>query len=517
MSVDFAYFDNIEEYDDKIQTVISDEYITNTLADLDNKAKRFNENVSCLFNNIKNHKDSETLNDLLAESNENTSLWGLGSCLYLPLDLYAIGNAKKQVSDVVHAYIRNIKNIRTIKYSVLHKQFLYMIILDKRIESFVNAYNDYEECCGKLDVNYTDETTGLTALHLAIINDNLENVMFLVNNGANLKKQDKKYGFTALHFALLKYNYDIVKFILDASDDIILNIEDKKGVIPLAVYYKKIMSDTSPKSFKELESIFIEKGSKLDLLVDFIGEMNINDSRINLIYNYINNVNKKMKKELNDLVYEIIMEENDNDNTIENLEQELTRSWHQRDNLMKQNKLYEEQINGLIKKSKSHREKIDELNDMLSCYQDVVISYYQHMLESKKTINDLKSKLDDIQNDTEIIHNDDINTDTNTNSDTEASCITYPIDSQSLFYFDNKYNKQYSGDDIEQMNTLLDSHKIWKHKYGSFDEANNFQEINNAYDLDIELGLTNSSVPFYYNYTSKYCPNYDDTNDNNDS
>ncbi|KJV51374.1 ankyrin repeat domain-containing protein [Orientia tsutsugamushi] len=69
------------------------------------------------------------------------------------------------------------------------------------------------------DINNEVYNTGLTALHLAVINDHVQIIQKLLDIGADITKEAND-GFSALHLAIIKGNLDIVQKLLDTGQDI---------------------------------------------------------------------------------------------------------------------------------------------------------------------------------------------------------------------------------------------------------------------------------------------------------
>jgi ankyrin repeat protein len=65
----------------------------------------------------------------------------------------------------------------------------------------------------KVDINQLTNDKGMTALHIASEQDQLESVEFLVENGADVNYQSA-VGSTPLHFASSNGNGEIVVFLL---------------------------------------------------------------------------------------------------------------------------------------------------------------------------------------------------------------------------------------------------------------------------------------------------------------
>lgn len=71
---------------------------------------------------------------------------------------------------------------------------------------------------------------GRTALINAVIENKIDFIHFLIENGANINFQDRN-GFCALHFAGQNLLVDIAKYLLDKGAD--PNLQDIHGNIPL--------------------------------------------------------------------------------------------------------------------------------------------------------------------------------------------------------------------------------------------------------------------------------------------
>jgi ankyrin repeat protein len=81
--------------------------------------------------------------------------------------------------------------------------------------SIINGSNNFTELIlkKKININNQEEKNGLTALHQAILKDNIQIVKLLIVSGANINQQDF-YGNTGLHYAISEDNKDIIKLLL---------------------------------------------------------------------------------------------------------------------------------------------------------------------------------------------------------------------------------------------------------------------------------------------------------------
>jgi len=80
-----------------------------------------------------------------------------------------------------------------------------------------------------VDIDYTN-VDGLTALHQACIDENIDMVTLLVDNGADIEARDNE-GWTPLHAAVSAGDIDIVRFLLDHEAD--LMAANNEGEVPL--------------------------------------------------------------------------------------------------------------------------------------------------------------------------------------------------------------------------------------------------------------------------------------------
>jgi len=85
------------------------------------------------------------------------------------------------------------------------------------------ASNDYEECKRLLENNLVNinctNVDGLTALHQACIDDNIEMVQFLLDHGADINCCDNE-GWTPLHATASCGHASIAKLLLDREADL---------------------------------------------------------------------------------------------------------------------------------------------------------------------------------------------------------------------------------------------------------------------------------------------------------
>jgi protein phosphatase 1 regulatory subunit 12A len=82
-----------------------------------------------------------------------------------------------------------------------------------------------------IDIN-TSNIYGLTALHQASIDNNLNMVKYLINQNANINYQDNE-GWTPLHAAVYSGNIQIVKYLLNIGA--IVDICNNEGQLPIDI------------------------------------------------------------------------------------------------------------------------------------------------------------------------------------------------------------------------------------------------------------------------------------------
>lgn len=86
----------------------------------------------------------------------------------------------------------------------------------------------------KKTINLREERTGRTLLMLAIgIEDGLEMLRFLIDNGADVHLADHQEQHTALHFAAFDLDKEAVRILLKAGAD--PNAQDANGWTPMHV------------------------------------------------------------------------------------------------------------------------------------------------------------------------------------------------------------------------------------------------------------------------------------------
>ncbi len=97
------------------------------------------------------------------------------------------------------------------------------------------VYNDnaklVKEILKKKDTDIDAKSkAGISPLHIAVKNRDLEIVKILVKNGANIDIQDGN-GLTPLHYAVGQRRYEIVKYLIFHGADV--NVKNVYGITPL--------------------------------------------------------------------------------------------------------------------------------------------------------------------------------------------------------------------------------------------------------------------------------------------
>ena len=82
---------------------------------------------------------------------------------------------------------------------------------------------------GDFDIDAKSKA-GISPLHIAVKNRNLEIVRILVRNEANIDIQDGN-GLTPLHYAVGQRRYEIVKYLIFHGADV--NVKNAYGITPL--------------------------------------------------------------------------------------------------------------------------------------------------------------------------------------------------------------------------------------------------------------------------------------------
>lgn len=122
-----------------------------------------------------------------------------------------------------------------------------------------------------LDINLANDQ-GMTALHLAVKNHNLEAVKRLVEAGASVKMAERKHGNSILHIAVAERAVDIVRFLLQKTK-VDVNQMTSSGYTPL--HLACVCTETADS--KEIVRLLLEH--KAD-------PMKANDSRVHVSFSY---------------------------------------------------------------------------------------------------------------------------------------------------------------------------------------------------------------------------------------
>uniref|UniRef100_A0A1B0DRJ1 Uncharacterized protein n=1 Tax=Phlebotomus papatasi TaxID=29031 RepID=A0A1B0DRJ1_PHLPP len=139
-----------------------------------------------------------------------------------------------------------------------------------------------------LDINLANDQ-GMTALHLAVKNHNLEAVKRLVEAGASVKIAERKHGNSILHIAVAERAVDIVRFLLQKTK-VDVNQMTSSGYTPL--HLACVSTETADS--KEIVRLLLEH--KAD-------PMKANDSRV---HQFSNLGKAEIKKEIVDMEPEVV-------------------------------------------------------------------------------------------------------------------------------------------------------------------------------------------------------------------
>lgn len=93
-----------------------------------------------------------------------------------------------------------------------------------------DEFDNLENMCDINEIINNTNRFGNTALHLAIINGNLNYVEYLLNKGASLDLIDTE-GWSPLHLAVINNQPEIVKALIEGGADV--NAQDYNGLTPL--------------------------------------------------------------------------------------------------------------------------------------------------------------------------------------------------------------------------------------------------------------------------------------------
>lgn len=202
---------------------------------------------------------------------EDKDIWAMSTkCVTYPkpLNLYVIGNGNGNANLIISDMMDANKHKKHDSYNT---QLLYSII--KKNKKLIKSLFKH----GNVNIDYQDEETGFTALHLAIINRApADCIKFLLDKHASITICEKTLSRTPIHLAISTMNYDIISTILTNATPDDLNILDKNGVTPLAIYYRFSNNEST-----SIEQLLIEKGAKYSLLKPFFNELSKND-KLNL-------------------------------------------------------------------------------------------------------------------------------------------------------------------------------------------------------------------------------------------
>ena len=80
------------------------------------------------------------------------------------------------------------------------------------------------------DVYFQDEQSGMSPLHVAILQNNRDIVELLLEKGADVNLQNNS-GDTPLHFAIAGENVELCNLLLNAGADV--NLQNENGKTPL--------------------------------------------------------------------------------------------------------------------------------------------------------------------------------------------------------------------------------------------------------------------------------------------
>ena len=142
-------------------------------------------------------------------------------------------------------------NIHSDEFSLLY------ILVDR---NHISCVKEFLRC--KANLNIKNLKSGLTPLHIACYNDNLEMIKILLEGGANINEVDNK-GNTPLSF-LVKYGKDkLIKFLKENGADINKKNNSKNTAIEISIQYGNL----------ECIKVFLELGYEINKVIQ--GEMSL--------------------------------------------------------------------------------------------------------------------------------------------------------------------------------------------------------------------------------------------------
>jgi ankyrin repeat protein len=114
---------------------------------------------------------------------------------------------------------------------------------------------------GEVWVNWANEQ-GLSALHLAVGNKNLELARLCISIGADVNAKDAD-GWTPLHLGAYKGDLDICEMLVQHSNIAVMAI-NKDGTLPFHYLVRHIPLDTERRRYTKLLSILLQKGTPIN-------------------------------------------------------------------------------------------------------------------------------------------------------------------------------------------------------------------------------------------------------------
>jgi ankyrin repeat protein len=206
----------------------------------------------------------QQLYEHIVNPEKKIDIWALSTkCVTYPkpLDIYMIGNGNGNANQMIQDIMRRTQNERL---PSLHRQLLYAACQQnkKAVRAIIKI--------GEINVNYQDDASGFTALHIAVMNKaGSRFINFLIGLGADVSIKDSVAGRTPIHYAVQSMRQDVIAIILGPAGPEQMNVRDNDGISPLGVCYSQLESPNA----EVIEKILVEHGAKYSLLRPFLQQL----------------------------------------------------------------------------------------------------------------------------------------------------------------------------------------------------------------------------------------------------
>jgi hypothetical protein len=384
------------------EKIISECDIKSYLNNLRIEANEYEIRALELFDTAVSYKSQKenSLYNFINDPDKNIDIWALSTkCVTYPkpIDYYLIGNGNGNADDIIKNIMSEKEDERTLSFN---KQLFYCVI--KQNIKGIKALLKYGDTI--LNINYQDENTGFTALHIAIsshkmnvVNNNVKLINFLINNGASINIKDYIFERTPIHFAIYTMQSNIIACLIAHANSFQINTLDKKEMSPLCIYYDQLkeLSDDTSHLQSEIENMLVDKGANYSLL-----RQHIQNLEIKLGTSRFAETKNKIYKSI-EFDIEIIKQENSNfrndldDMQSENIELKKNINYLN-DKIDELNETYENQKDVDDKK---YKQKITELCKLLKFSQEKEIDLCKKNNIQENIIKLLSKKIEEYKSD----------------------------------------------------------------------------------------------------------------------